>query len=185
MTTPARPTPAHLSNTPQVYAGPRFVVHAATLPGRAGAIIRRDAVVTPDSVVVLPLLDDDTVVLIRNRRFVVGKTLWELCAGTLEPGEDPLPCAARELIEETGYRSDHLEPLTSFHPTPGLATEYMHAFLATRLTHVGQDLDENEQITVEAMKLSKALDLIADHSIEDGKTIAALLFYMQFRRPRK
>src|SRR5262245_61524829 len=89
-----------------VLKGSRFDVVAVDLPGRHGRAVRREIVGHPGAVVILPLIDRDTVAMIRNERIAVGQTLLELPAGTLEPpGEDPAVCAARELIEETGYRA--------------------------------------------------------------------------------
>jgi len=172
--------PESLRNSTQVYSGPRFDVHTARLPGSDGEPVSRDAVVCPDSVVVLPLLDEQTVILIRNERFVVGKTLWELPAGMIKAGEDPLLCAKRELIEETGYEAGRIERLTAFYLSPGLCTEYMHAYVAQDLTHVGQDLDVNERITVEVMSVSRSMQMVRRGEICDVKTIASLLYYRTF-----
>lgn len=165
-----------------VYRGPRFEVHAASLPGACGQTVQRDAVVSQDAAVILPLLDAATVVLIRNERFVVGHTLWELPAGTVEAGEDPRVCAARELAEEAGYEAGRLTALTRFYPSPGLCTECMHAYLAEQLRHVGQSLDANERIVVETRPLDEAMKMIERGEICDGKTIAALLYYAVFVR---
>lgn len=167
-------------NNQTVYEGVRFRVEAVHLPGRSGTTIRRDRVVTPAAVVVLPVLDARHVVLIRNERFAVGQTLWELPAGTLEPDEDPIACASRELVEEAGYRAARVEPLVKFYPTPGVCTEQMHAFVAQDLEQVGQDLDENERITVEVVEFEKALQMIHENVICDAKTIATLLYHHQF-----
>ncbi|MCC7144806.1 MAG: NUDIX hydrolase [Phycisphaeraceae bacterium] len=168
----------------QVYRGPRFEVRKVFLPGRAGVAeggkVERDAVVAADAVVILPLLDRQTVVMIRNERFVVGDWLWELPAGTMEEGEDPLTSAGRELEEETGYKAGRLRAMTRFFPSPGLCTEYMHAYVADELEHVGQDLDENERIQVHPMAMAKALGMVRSGEIRDGKTIAALLFHEAF-----
>lgn len=163
-----------------VYEGPRFKVLSVEVVGSTGRPVRRDAVLSPESVVVLPLLDDRTVVLIRNRRFVVGMDLWELCAGTMEDLEQPLPCAERELLEETGYRAGRLEPLLDFYPAPGLSNEHMWGFLARDLHHEGQKLDENEQIEVEVVGLNRSIQMIRDGQIRDAKTIATLLYYQMF-----
>lgn len=177
---PPAATAAHPGE--HVYQGPRFAVRRVELPSRdePGQTIQRDAVVTCDAAVILPLLDRDTVVLIRNERFVVGQTLWELPAGTVEPGEDPKVCADRELIEEAGYEAGKLTKLTRFYPSPGMCTENMHAYLAEDLTHVGQDLDANERIEVEVTPLDRAMKMIEDGTIRDGKTIATLLYYRMF-----
>jgi len=159
-----------------VYQGVRFRVESVQQP------VRRDRVVMADAVVVLPLLDDDTVVMIRNERFAVGEVLWELCAGTLEEGEQPQLCAQRELIEETGYKAAHIEKLLEFYTCPGICTERMYAFLARDLQHVGQDLDENERIEVEAMPLGRAMRMIHSNEIRDAKTITTLLYYDRLAR---
>lgn len=146
-----------------------------TIPGRGP--VSRELVVHPGAVLILPLLADGQVVLIRNYRFSAGAELLELPAGTLEPGEAPTACAARELEEETGYRAARLEPLCSFYTTPGFTNEFMHAFVATGLEKTAQRLEPTEQIRVEIMPLAAALEATADGRIADGKTIAALQVY--------
>lgn len=165
-----------IDNWPRAFEGVRFDVRCGELPKRDGGVQRREVVQTRDSVVILPMLDERTVVMIRNYRFAVGQTLWELPAGTLEQGEDPIRCAGRELIEETGYRADHLQRLLAFYPTPGICTEFMTCYRATGLTHVGQQLDETEQIEVHPLPLEEAYAMIRDGRIKDAKTIAGLLF---------
>ncbi len=146
-----------------------------TLPGRG--VVGRELVVHPGAVLVLPLLGDGRVVLIRNYRYSAERELLELPAGTLEPGEAPAACAARELEEETGYRAGRLEPLCAFYTTPGFTNEYMHAFVASHLERTAQRLEATEQIRVEIMPLPDALDASADGRIIDAKTIAALQVY--------
>lgn len=163
-----------------VFQGVRFDVRCVELLNRGDRITERDVVVAPPAVVILPLLDEQTVVLIRNERFAVGQNLWELPAGTLESGEQPRYCAGRELAEETGYRARVIEPMTDFFPSPGICTERMHAFLARDLEHVGQHLDETERITVEPVPLDRSIQMVHDHTIQDGKTIAMLLYYQAF-----
>lgn len=172
--------PRILADTQPVYRGPRFNVHTAWLPGRDGGKVQRDAVVAADAVVILPILEKRQVVLIRNERFIAGQTLWELPAGTLEEGEDPAAGARRELLEETGYQAGDIQPLTQFYPSPGICTEYMNAFVARDLEHVGQKLDESERIEVEVVTWRRVLQMMRDGTIRDGKTVAALLFYRTF-----
>ena len=164
----------------KVFQGVRFDVSAIDLPGSDGQLHRREVVQHPGAVVILPLLTDAQVVLIRNRRHAVEQTLLELPAGTLEAGEDPADCASREVVEETGYKAKKITRLTDFYTSPGICTERMWAFLATDLTHVGQDLDASEQITVEVMPLDQSMQMIESGEIRDGKTIATLLYYRQF-----
>jgi len=99
-----------------------------------GRPYRRDVVLHPGAVVILPLLDGERVVLLRNYRHAVGGTLWEVPAGTLEPPEPPEACAVRELIEETGYRAKKWRKLAEFYPSPGILSERMYLFAAEELT---------------------------------------------------
>ena len=172
---------ADIEGAPTVFAGRRFTVKVVDLPADQGQAVRRDLVVHPGAAVVLPLLDDDTVLLERNERFAVGQTLWELPAGTLEPPESPRDCAARELIEETGYQAGLVEPLTEFYSSPGICTEKMYCFLARQLTPAEQNLDAGERLTVHPTSLKHALAMVETGEIQDAKTIAALLFYWTFR----
>jgi len=145
------------------------------VPGQAP--VRRELVVHPGAVLIIPLLSPTSIVMIRNHRFTVGQELLELPAGTLEPPEPPVQCAARELEEETGYVAGQLEPLCEFYTSPGFTNERMYAFVATRLTATAQRLETTERIRVEPMALADALAATADGRIVDGKTIAALHVY--------
>ncbi len=165
-----------------LYHGTRFEVRGITLAKRSGGALRREIVVPADAVVILPMLDEQTVVLIRNERFAVGTTLWELPAGTLEDSEDLSACALRELREETGYDASTIERLISFYPSPGFCTEKLTAYLASGLTYRGQDLDETERITAEAVPLDQTMEMVRDNRIMDAKTIATLLYYQTFLR---
>lgn len=165
----------------RVVVGRRVRVEQRRVPRRDGQVELREMVVHPGSVVLLPLLDDGRVVMIRNRRFAVERTLLELCAGTVEAGEDVAVCAARELEEETGYRASQLEPLLSFFPSPGVSNERMHVFVARGLHKTAQQLDQSEQIDVELRTFAEVLTAIAEHEIEDAKTIAAVLFFHTWR----
>jgi ADP-ribose pyrophosphatase len=162
--------------------GKRFRVERREVPTRSGGTDQREVVVHPGSVVLLPLVSDTHMLLIRNRRYTVGKSLWELPAGTREHGEDPKLCAARELEEETGHRAGELTPLFEFYPAPGICDERMFAFVARDLEKTEQHLDESEFIEVHERSLDEVLRMIREHEIEDGKTIATVLFWLT--RPR-
>jgi ADP-ribose pyrophosphatase len=148
---------------------------------RGGREVERHIVVHPGVAVMLPLLDDRRVVLIENTRASIGRKVLELPAGTLEPGEAPEVCAARELEEETGYVAARLSPLTSFFASPGISTERMHVFLAEGLTKTQQRLDPGELIEPVVLELDDLLERIGDGRVEDAKTIATVLFYARFR----
>lgn len=139
----------------------------------------RDVVTHPGASVILPLLDDETILLIKNQRVSTCQTLLELPAGTLD-NEDPLDCAKRELIEETGYQAKIVTPLLHFFSTPGFSNEVLYAFVAKELTFVGQNLEVGEKIEVIPTKISKVLQMIKSKEIIDVKTIATILYYKTF-----
>jgi ADP-ribose pyrophosphatase len=161
----------------------RVVRHRRQLPD--GRVVVRETVQHPGAVVILPLLDDGRVCLIRNYRIAVDQTLLELPAGTLEPGEEPIVTAARELQEETGYRAARLEPLLQFFMSPGILNERMHLFLATGLTAGQADLEAGEQIEAVLTAWSEAMRLVANGQIEDAKSLVALLYYDRYRRQNR
>jgi len=162
----------------------KFDVARLKFDAPGGGEITRDVVEHPGAAVILPVLDDGRVVLIRNLRRTVGKTLWELPAGTLEEGEPPEECAARELEEETGYRAKTIKPLTEFFASPGILNERMYGYLATELEQTAQALDESEEIAVFPLPSWQVRDMLKDGHIEDGKTIALLLYWMHIYTPK-
>lgn len=125
---------------------------------------------------------DPLVVLIRQYRYAAGGVLFEIPAGIPEEGEAWEDCARRELEEETGYRAGRLEPLNSLFTTPGFTNEKIHFFLATELEDGEVRRDEDEYIEVLRMPFSEALAKIRSGDIQDGKSVAALLFTDRFLR---
>ena len=161
----------------ELLSTPRFTVEQREYASPKGKAIIRYVVVHPGAAVILPVLDDGRLVMIRQVREVVEQELWELPAGTLEPGEPPIETARRELEEETGYRAGKIEPMVEFFSTPGICTEKMHTFLATDLTQVGQRLEQNERITVEVLEASEVRRMLLAGELVDAKTIAILGLY--------
>ncbi len=141
----------------------------------SGRTVRREVVRHPGAVLIVPVLPDGRIVLIRNFRVALEDWLWELPAGTLGRDEPPRDCAARELIEETGYRAGRIDPLADFLTSPGLGDETMHSFLATELVHIGQDLEDDESIEVRPVPASEALAMIDRGLLRDAKSMLALL----------
>jgi ADP-ribose pyrophosphatase len=164
-----------------VFEGYRFRVERRRFV-RDGRTHEHDIAVHPGAAVILPVLSDGRIVLIHNYRVAVGQELIELPAGTLEPGEPPEECAARELAEETGYRAGRLVPLVSFYSTPGILTERMNTFLATELTPGPTAHESGEHIRVTSLSLPETLDAIRAARIVDAKTILTLLYYDRFVR---
>jgi ADP-ribose pyrophosphatase len=160
-------------------------VDIETIRNPAGQEIDLELIRHPGAAAVVPLLSDKTsadpqVLLIRQYRYAADGTIWEIPAGVLEPGEDPVDCARRELQEETGATADHIEHLTSIYTTPGFTDEKIHLFLASGI-HVSEpDTEPDEYIEVVARPLSAVLEMIKAGEIIDGKSIAALLYVAGF-----
>lgn len=147
-----------------------------------GQSVVRETVEHAGAVVILPLLAGDRLCLIRNYRYAVGETLIELPAGTLELGEAPLETAHRELIEETGYRAEKIEPFHTFYASPGILTEKMYLFVASDLTPGEQQLESGEQIERLEVSWQQAMEMVQRQEIKDAKTLVGLLFYDRFLR---
>lgn len=160
----------------KVYEGRVLSLRVDTVELPDGRETTREVVEHPGSVVIVPMLDPDRVVLVRQFRLPAEEALWELPAGTLGRGEDPDECAARELVEETGYRAGKLRRFCSFYTAPGYSSELIHAYLATDLVGVGQRVEEDEFIRVSVVELSEALRMIDEGEIRDGKTICGVLY---------
>ena len=168
-----------------VYQGQRVRLEVHHLDHEpTGRRVRKEVVVHPGAVVILAFLDDGRLLLIRNRRYAIGEKLVELPAGTLEPKEDPINCAGRELLEETGYLARRIKPLPGFYTSPGILTERMHVFAAYDLTHQGQALEADEDIEVLPTRLADAVEMIRTGQVQDAKTIAAVLMYDRFSTHR-
>ena len=123
---------------------------------------------------------DPTILLIRQYRYATGGELWEIPAGTLDPGEDPEVCARRELLEETGVTAARLQRLTSIWTPPGFTNEVIHLYLATGLTMGQPSRERDEFIEVVPQPLSRVLALIRDGEIRDAKTVVAILYMAAF-----
>lgn len=160
-----------------IYQGRRITLVNDTLTHPSGASYSRVIVQHPGAVVILPLVDDDHVCLVRQWRHAVQETLLELPAGTLEPPEDPLTTAQRELAEETGYTAADWTALLTFYPSPGLLTERMFLFAARQLSPgiARPELDENLEPVI--VSLNEALELVDCGQIMDAKTLVGLLWW--------
>ena len=158
----------------EIYRGRVVHLGVETVALPNGATVELEVIRHPGASAVVPLTDDGRVLLIRQYRHAAGGFIYEIPAGKLDPGEDPVSCAARELEEEIGYRAGHLEHLLTFFTTPGFTDEIIHIYLATGLTAGTQQLEHDEILTVVPLPLADALARIRDGTIRDGKTIIGL-----------
>lgn len=159
--------PAYLGKLVKLY------VDTVELPNGETSI--REIVRHPGAVAMVPLLDDERVVLVRQYRLGAEQITLEIPAGTLHPGEDPTIAAARELQEEAGYKPGTLTRLGGEFTAPGYTSEFIHLYLATDLEPARLAMDEDEFLEPVIMPLDEALQRVETGAITDGKTMLALL----------
>ncbi len=135
----------------------------------------REVVRHSGGVVILALKDTETVLLVKQFRYPVNKTVLELPAGKLEKGENPDFACKRELEEETGYRADKWTSLGYIHTTPGFCDEKLYLYKAEELHFVGEHPDEGEVLKAFEIKISDLVSMIKNGEINDAKTICAVM----------
>lgn len=172
-----------------VYAGPLFHVDQERINEPRCPDVVRDIVRHGGSVVILAIDDskkrDPRVILERQYRHAAGKFLYEVPAGKIDPNEDRMVAAKRELAEETGFRAKHWKPLARYYASPGFLAEWMQIYLAEGLTPGDTSPDEDERIELFFVPLSELLRLIDSGQIHDAKTIIAATMYARMRTKAK
>lgn len=134
----------------------------------------KDIVLHPGAVVILPVTENNEILLLKQYRAAIGETIIELPAGTLHPGEDPLICARREIIEETGFEAGEWMAIGELYPAPGFCNELQYCFIARGLSKEFAPADIDEVIEVFPCSFEELKRLIAQNVIQDAKTLAVL-----------
>lgn len=150
-----------------------FRVDTVKLPN--GKKATREFLDHPGAVGIVPFLNKDTVVMVRQYRHPVGEVTLELPAGKLDKGENPLACVKRELAEETGYTAKKISRLVDYWPTPAFANEVLHLYVATGLKPGKMNTDDDEFLQCVTVPLKTAMRMVLDGRIKDSKTIIGLL----------
>src|SRR5438309_2093872 len=161
------------------FRGPVFSVMTDQVQEPGNVRARRDVIRHSGSIVVLPLDDSGRVprvLLERQYRYAAGRRMWELPAGRIDPGENPLAAAKRELIEETGYRASKWQKALFFYVSPGFLDETMTVYLASGLKKGIAQPEEDERIVVRFFPLQQAVRMATSGKIIDAKTIASLFW---------
>jgi ADP-ribose diphosphatase len=163
-----------------IYEGPIFGVRRDEVLEPTGVRTRREVITHPGSVVVLPVLADNRLLLIQQYRYATKTFLWELVAGRMDPGESVKRAAARELREETGYRAKKLSVFLDVFPTPGFLEERMYILLAEGLTAGPAQPEEDEKIISRAFTIDELKQMMKTGKLRDAKSIAGILYYSTF-----
>jgi ADP-ribose pyrophosphatase len=173
---------AEILSSEMIYQGRVFGLRRDEVLEPSGLRTTREVITHPGSVVVLPVLPDGRIVMVRQYRHATRQYLWELVAGRKEPEETPKQGAARELLEETGYRAKRFKVFLDVFPTPGFLEERMYILLAEGLTAGEAQPEEDEKIEVRAFKLKELKQMIKSGRLQDAKSIAGILYYLTFLR---
>lgn len=176
---------AKIISSEQLFHGSVFDVRRDRVREPGGIETTREFVVHSGSVVVLPILNDGRVLLVCQYRHSVGGYLWELVAGRMEPGENPLAGAKRELLEETGYTARSWQKILDVFPTPGFVSEKMLVYVAHNLRAGVAQPEEDERITTRAFSLRELDEWIRTGKLRDAKSIAGILYYLRYLAPKR
>ena len=171
---------AKINNRTTIHQGKVFELIRENVTLENGTTTDLEFIEHPGATAIVPFLDDKRIVLLKQYRHALKKYIWEIPAGTLDPQEEIISCAKRELIEETGYSAGQWHRLGEITPVPGYSNERIHIFLATGLQPADQNLDEDEVIQVQALDFLKAFEMIGDGEIQDAKSIAGLFLASQW-----
>lgn len=150
-----------------------FRIDDVTLPD--GGIAKREYLDHPGAVAIIPLLNKNNVIMVKQFRYAVDEVTLEVPAGKIDPNEPPLKCAIRELTEETGYTAKKITKILSFWPTAAFANEIIHVYVAEGLTPGNSNPDDDEFLSCEVWPLKKLYAEIKKGKIKDAKTLIALM----------
>jgi len=175
-----KPRGAKILRSEMIYKGPIFGIRRDEVIEPSGVRATREVITHPGSVVVLPVLPDGRILMIRQYRHAARQYLWELVAGRIDAGEKPRQAAARELIEETGYRARKFRIFLDVFPTPGFLEERMFILLAEGLTAGVAEPEDDEKISSRAYNRKQLEVMIRGGKLRDAKSIAGILYYFRF-----
>lgn len=158
-----------------VFDGQLLKVYCDKVELPNGKEASREFIKHPGAVAVVPITEDGKIVLVRQYRHPIGKTMLEVPAGKLDKGEQPDECALRELEEETGYIANNIKKMASIYTTPGFTDEVIHLYKADNLKLSKQCPDEDEFLDVEVYTKEEVKMMITNGTINDSKSMLAIL----------
>jgi len=161
----------------KIYTGKSVDFCCDTIILPDGKTATREFMAHPGAVAVIPFVNRNNIILVKQYRYPVGKVTYEIPAGKLNKNENPLSCIKRELIEETGYKAGNIKKIYSYWPTPAFCTELLHIYVAKELSFVGRNPDKDEFLDLAEFSFSKALNWVVTGKIRDSKSVIAILLY--------
>jgi len=162
------------NKTETIYQGRVFKLVKENVTLQNGTETQLDIIRHPGAAAIVPAYGYDKIILIKQYRHAIGEYIWEIPAGTFDENEDPLECAKRELLEETGFRAEFWEKLGVITPVPAYSDEKIHVYFAANLIQETQNLDKDEVLEVHKLKVTDVLEMIRRGEIKDSKTIASI-----------
>lgn len=162
----------------EIFRGNLISLHVDDVELPNGMRSKREVVKHPGAVAVIPLTDEGKLVMVKQFRKPLERTLVEIPAGKIEKGEEPHVTALRELEEETGYTTKNLKYVTSFYTSPGFADEIIHLYFTNELVKLEEKVsgDEDELIEIVELTLEEAEQYVKEQKIHDAKTAYAVLY---------
>ncbi len=161
-----------------IHNGDFLVLNKDTVLLPNGKTSTREFVTHPGAACIVAVDEDDNILMVKQYRYPISKVMYEVPAGKLDSGEEPINCAKRELEEETGYKANNFDLIGSLYPAPAYSNEIIYIYLATKLSKTNMNLDEDEFLVCEKIKISKVLEMIMNGQITDAKTQIAVLKYL-------
>jgi len=169
----------------RIYEGKILSLRKDTVTTVGGGVGTREIVEHPSGAVIAAVTDDGEMVMVEQFRKPIERTIWEAPAGKVDEGEDPLECARRELVEETGYHADSFEFLTAVYPSVGFMNEKLYIYLARGLHKGEAHPDWDEDLATELMDLDLLHERAMAGELDDAKTVIAILMAWEKLRMEK
>lgn len=166
-----------VKNRDLIYKGKIIDFYKDTIQLPDGREVIWDYIDHKGAAAVVPVDDEGNIIMVRQYRNAIKKQTLEIPAGGLNPGEDPMVCAARELEEETGYTVKSIEPLTNIYTAIAYCNEIIYVYFAKVGEKKEQHLDDDEYIEVKKYSIGELEKMILDGTIQDTKTISSILAY--------
>ena len=158
----------------EIYKGRVFELISENVTLKNGVTTNMEFVHHPGAAGIIPMLDNNRIILIKQYRHSLREHIWEIPAGTRDRDETMLACAKRELVEETGYSAGKWIELAEITPVPGYSDERINLFMAMDMKAAQQNLDQDEMLNVHTVRFDEALNMIRRGEIRDSKTISGL-----------